>query len=138
MPPSDPDGSDGGRARILLVDDEAELVDAYVRLLARSGFKCVGALDLEHATRLIESGRFDLMITDLNLPRSSGLEIIRRARKAVPQVPVIVMTGHSTPDSARAAEAAGADACLLKPVSIAELVRVIRDSLKRHGSRRSS
>ena len=135
MPPSEHNPSNDARPRILLVDDEPELVDAYVRLLGRSGFECRGALDIERAASLLESGQYDLMITDLSLPRSSGLDIIRRAQRRIPHVPVIVMTGHSTPDSAKAAEEAGADACLLKPVSIAELVRVIHETLARHGER---
>jgi DNA-binding response OmpR family regulator len=120
------------RVRILLVDDERDLVDAYTRLLARAGYDCLGAFDHDQAIARIDAEPFDLMITDLSLPRHSGLEIIRRARSGARAVPVIVMTGHNTPDLNQAAREAGADTCLLKPVSITELTLVIRETLARH------
>jgi DNA-binding response OmpR family regulator len=133
MPQNDGNG-DGTplRVRILLVDDERDLVDAYTRLLARAGFDCLGAFDHDEAIAQIEAETFDLMITDLSLPRRSGLEIIRRARSGSRPVPVIVMTGHNTPDLTAAARDAGADTCLLKPFSITELTHVIRETLARH------
>jgi DNA-binding response OmpR family regulator len=131
MPQNNGDGSPR-RLRILLVDDERDLVDAYTRLLARVGYDCLGAFDHEQAIARIEAEAFDLMITDLSLPRRSGLEIIRRARSGSRPVPVIVMTGHNTPDLNAAARDAGADTCLLKPVSIKELTLVIRETLARH------
>ncbi len=133
MPESDRDGNGKApRARILLVDDERDLVDAYTRLLARAGFDCLGAFDHDQAITRIETEAFDLMITDLSLPRRSGLEIIRRARSGSRPMPVIVMTGHNTPDLNAAARDAGAETCLLKPVSIMELTLVIRETLARH------
>jgi DNA-binding response OmpR family regulator len=131
MPQNNGDGS-LRRLRILLVDDERDLVDAYTRLLARAGYDCLGAFDHDQAIARIEAEPFDLMITDLSLPRRSGLDIIRRARSGTRPVPVIVMTGHNTPDLNAAARDAGADTCLLKPVSIKELTLVIRETLARH------
>ena len=124
--------TDSAPPRVLLVDDERDLVDAYVRLLNRSGFNCDGAFNLEQASGLLDNHKFDLIITDLSLPHSSGLEIIKHARRGSPPIPVIVMTGYNSPEIVRAAAAAGADLCLLKPVSIVELVRTIRDTLARH------
>jgi DNA-binding response OmpR family regulator len=133
MPPNERDGiATPRRVRILLVDDERDLVDAYTRLLARAGYDCLGAFDHDQAIARIDAEPFDLMITDLSLPRSSGLEIIRRARSGARPFPVIVMTGHNTPDLNAAARDAGADTCLLKPVSITELTRVISETLARH------
>ncbi len=133
MPQNERDGeAPSRRVRILLVDDERDLVDAYTRLLARAGYDCLGAFDPDQAIARIDAELFDLMITDLSLPRRSGLEIIRRARSGARPVPVIVMTGHNTPDLNAAAREAGADTCLLKPVSIRELTLVIRETLARH------
>lgn len=120
------------KLRILLVDDERDLIDAYTRLLARAGFDCLCAFDHDEAIARIEQEAFDLMITDLSMPRSNGLEIIRRARSRSRPVPVIVMTGHSTPDLNAAARDAGANTCLSKPFSISELTRVIRETLASH------
>jgi CheY-like chemotaxis protein len=117
------------RARILIVDDERDLVDAYVRLLERSGHQCVGAFDANEAIQVIDAESFDLVITDLSLPDSSGIEIVRHARAKFKDTPIIVMSGHNTPDVNEAARAAGANISLLKPVSIAELQRVIGEAL---------
>ena len=68
------------QAKILIVDDERDLVDAYVRLLERSGHRCVGAFDASEAIRIIDAESPDLVITDLSLPDISGIEIIRHVR----------------------------------------------------------
>jgi DNA-binding response OmpR family regulator len=120
------------QAKLLIVDDERDLVDAYVRLLERAGHRCVGAFDAREAIELIDSDPPDLVLTDLSLPDSNGLEVIRHARAKSPLVPIIVMSGHNTQGMNEAALAAGANLCLLKPVSIAELKRVIGDALRRY------
>ena len=119
-------------AKILIVDDERDLVDAYVRLLERAGHRCVGAFGAHEAIDLIDADTPDLVLTDLSLPDSNGLEIIRHLRAKSAIIPIIVMSGHNTQGMNEAARAAGANLCLLKPVSIAELKRVIGDALKRY------
>jgi DNA-binding response OmpR family regulator len=121
----------GAKAKILIVDDERDLVDAYVRLLERSGHQCVGAFDANEAIQIIDSEPPDLVITDLSLPDTSGIEIIRHVRAKSATTPIIVMSGHNTPELYEAAKAAGANISLLKPVSIAELRRVIAEALAR-------
>ena len=120
------------KAKILIVDDERDLVDAYVRLLERAGHRCVGAFGAHEAIELIDAETPDLVLTDLSLPDSNGLEVIRHLRAKSAVVPIIVMSGHNTQGMNEAARAAGANLCLLKPVSIAELKRVIGDALKRY------
>ena len=120
------------KAKILIVDDERDLVDAYVRLLERAGHRCVGAFGAHEAIELIDNETPDLVLTDLSLPDSNGLEVIRHLRAKSAFVPIIVMSGHNTQGMNEAARAAGANLCLLKPVSIAELKRVIGDALKRY------
>jgi len=119
------------QANILIVDDERDLVDAYVRLLERSGHRCVGAFDAGEAIRIIDAESPDLVITDLSLPDISGIEVIRHVRAKSPITPIIVMSGHNTPELNKAAQAAGANLSLLKPVSIVELRRVIGEALAR-------
>ena len=120
------------KAKILIVDDERDLVDAYVRLLERAGHRCVGAFGAHEAIQMIDAETPDLVLTDLSLPDSNGLEVIRHLRAKSAIVPIIVMSGHNTQGMNEAARAAGANLCLLKPVSIAELKRVIGDALKRY------
>lgn len=89
------------QAKILIVDDERDLVDAYVRLLERSGYRCAGAFDASQALQIIDAEPPDLVITDLSLPDSSGIDIIRRVRAKLPVAPIIVMSGHNSPDSTK-------------------------------------
>lgn len=117
------------QAKILIVDDERDLVDAYVRLLERSGHRCLGAFSANEAIQIIDAESPDLLITDLSLPDSSGIEIIRHVRGKSSRTPIIVMSGHNTPELNEAARAAGANISLLKPVSIAVLRRVIGEAL---------
>ena len=119
------------QAKILIVDDERDLVDAYVRLLERSGLRCLAAFDANEAIQMIDAESPDLVITDLSLPDTSGIEIIRHVRAKSQATPIIVMSGHNTPELNEAARAAGANMSLLKPVSIAELRRVIGEALAR-------
>lgn len=116
-------------AKILIVDDERDLVDAYVRLLQRAGHSCLAAFDANEAIQLIDAESPDLVITDLSLPDTSGIEIIRHIRAKSATTPIIVMSGHNAPELNNAAHAAGANISLLKPVSIAELQRVIVEAL---------
>jgi DNA-binding response OmpR family regulator len=117
------------QATILIVDDERDLVDAYVRLLERGGHRCLGAFDAGEAIRLIDTESPDLVITDLGLSDTSGIEIIRHAREKSASTPIIVMSGHNTPELNKAAKSAGANISLLKPVSISDLRRVIGEAL---------
>jgi two-component system response regulator PilR (NtrC family) len=117
------------QATILIVDDERDLVDAYVRLLERAGHRCFGAFDANEAIQLIDAESPDLVITDLSLPDTSGIEVVRHIRSKSKDTPIIVMSGHNTPELNEAAHAAGANMSLLKPVSIAVLRRVIAEAL---------
>lgn len=126
------------KSKVLIVDDERDLVDAYVRLLERAGHRCVGAFSAAEAIATIDSEEPDLVLTDLSLPTTSGLQIIRHVRAKSKILPVIVMSGTNTPDTNEAATAAGATMCLLKPVSIVELTRVIGDALARYHAARAT
>jgi two-component system response regulator PilR (NtrC family) len=117
------------QAKILIVDDERDLVDAYMRLLERAGHRCFGAFDASEAIQIIDAESLDLVITDLSLPDTSGIEVVRHIRSKSKDTPIIVMSGHNTPELNQAAHAAGASMSLLKPVSIAVLRRVIAEAL---------
>jgi len=96
------------QAKILIVDDERDLVDAYMRLLERAGHRCFGAFDASEAIQIIDAESLDLVITDLSLPDTSGIEVVRHIRSKSKDTPVIVMSGHNTPELNQAAHAAGA------------------------------
>ncbi|MGC1677887.1 MAG: response regulator [Candidatus Binataceae bacterium] len=115
---------------ILIVDDEADLVDSYARMLARSGYCCLPAFNGEQAMALFDREHPDLIVTDLNLPAASGIEVIRHAHETSPSTPIIAITGHSAARMTDAAQRAGANVCLQKPVELAELDAMVRAALR--------
>lgn len=117
-------------SRILIVDDEPDLVDSYARMLARSGHCCLPAFNGEQAMALFDREHPDLIVTDLNLPAASGIEVIRHAHETSPSTPIIAITGHSSGGMSDAAQKAGASVCLQKPVGLAELDALVRTALR--------
>ena len=109
--------------RILLVDDDAALGGYLVRVLhQRGGFDAVHELDPVGALRRVETEQWDLLITDIELPGMSGLELLERVRELVPGLPVAVITGHPSVDYAVSALRGAAAEFLFKPVSPGDLV----------------
>ena len=118
--------------RILLVDDDRELIDLLAFALRRAGLEPIGAHDAGSATRLFDERRPDLVVLDINLGASSGLEVLRELRRRA-AVPVIMLTAlDSEEDKVRGLEA-GADDYLTKPFSHRELIARIRAQLRRSG-----
>src|SRR5262249_62420060 len=78
--------------RILIVDDEPDMVENCARILRRSGHRCLTATDPRRALALLESERPDLVLTDLKMPEVDGLAVLRRTPKNKPTPPLIVIT----------------------------------------------
>jgi DNA-binding NtrC family response regulator len=116
--------------RILVVDDEPDMVENCTRLLRRAGYRILGTTDAERALALLESERPDLLLTDLKMPGIDGLELMRRARDLDPALPVIVITAFASIDSAVAAIKAGAFDYLPKTFSVDELTVVVERALR--------
>lgn len=110
--------------KILIADDEEDLAATCARFLVRLGYKCLQAFDAEHAVELLATEEPDLMITDIQLPDGSGLEIARHVRQTRPYLPVIVITAYDRPGVAKAVHDAGADFYLPKPFSLSDLAEV--------------
>ncbi|HVP30781.1 MAG TPA: sigma-54 dependent transcriptional regulator [Myxococcota bacterium] len=105
------------RASILVVDDDTRVGNVVRRFLERSGHEAEYANDPEEALRLLRERRFDLVLTDLMMPRIDGLELLRRAKLLRPSCEVIVMTAFATVGTAREALKRGAIDYLTKPFS---------------------
>ena len=117
--------------RILVVEDEADLVVTYDRLLRREGYRVMTAASLAEGLRAIESSKPALVISDLRLPDGDGMGIIRAARALDPPPPVIVVTAFASQAVRDAALASGASAFLAKPFPAAVLLRLVQDELGR-------
>ena len=109
-------------ARILLVDDDAALGKYLARVLTRAGFEVTHELDSGDALHRIETEPWDLLITDIELPGMTGLELLDRVRQHLHDLPVAVLTGNPTVDYAVSALRNSAGEFLQKPIVAADLV----------------
>ncbi len=116
--------------RILIVDDEPDMVDNCARILRRAGHRCLTATDPRRALALLESERPDLLLTDLKMPEVDGLQLLRRAHELDPALPVIVVTAFATIESAVAAVKEGAFDYLPKTFSVDQLTIVVDRALR--------
>ncbi|MGH7838060.1 MAG: sigma-54-dependent transcriptional regulator, partial [Candidatus Binataceae bacterium] len=117
---------------ILIVEDEAKLRRLLELQLAEEGFLPQSAGEAEEGLRLLNRGKFDLVVSDFKLPGMSGLEFLGAVKRINGNLPVIIMTAYGTVESAVEAMKAGAGDYVLKPFSLAELVLVIRKELAAH------
>jgi len=117
-------------SRVLVVDDEAAIRKVVHDALAKAGHHVETAVDGEEAQALFASGEFDLVITDLNMPRVNGLELVRRIRTESP-VPILVLTVRQEEREKVRLLDAGADDYVTKPFGTAELVARARALLRR-------
>ena len=91
------------RPRILMVDDEPNTCRILAMQLSRSGYEVECVHDAASALEKLASDPFDLVLTDLMMEDMSGLDLLRRIRGADNDVPVIILTGHESLESAIAA-----------------------------------
>ncbi len=120
MDTNDPDQQPG---RILLIDDDPALGGYLTRVLrARGGFDVAYELDSAAALRRLATEDWDLLITDIELPGMTGLELLERVRELHPSLPVAVLTGNPTIDYAVSALRSSAAEFLQKPITAEALV----------------
>ncbi len=118
----------GGRERILFIDDEELLVELGRDMLERLGYSVTALTDSDEALRLfsLDPSRFDLVITDQTMPHLTGLTLARELLVIREDIPIILCTGHSDAVSPKTAEAAGIREFLMKPLIRHELAEAIR------------
>jgi DNA-binding NtrC family response regulator len=119
------------RARVLIVDDEANARTALAELLRDEGFGVETAADGFKALPKLEEFAPDLVLTDLCMPGMSGLDLMKKARELDPETVSVVMTAHGAVDTAVAAMRQGAADYLTKPIIVDELLIIIDRELER-------
>jgi len=113
---------------VLVVDDE-EIIRDFLFEVLNDDFEVSTASDGDEAINMIKESNFDLVITDLKMPRVSGDEVVKFARQTDPDAKVIVITGYSSLYSVSKSANHGASAFLSKPFSIKELMQTVSDCL---------
>lgn len=114
------------QARILLVEDDIDLLMLMCKVLEKRGYSTVAVTTAEEALQLIQSEKFHIIITDISLPGLNGIEMVRLIRQRDPLIQVIVMTGLSAMQNAIEALELGVSEYLVKPlVNMGELIKAI-------------
>lgn len=115
------------RALILVVDDEEAMLEVYQDTLARLGVEVVAKGDPREAAALFDkNGHFDLVLLDLRMPHVDGLTLLQQIRKGHPGLPVIVITGYPSKESAERCRQLGALHYIRKPFDPEDLLRRVR------------
>src|SRR2546430_11278279 len=109
------------RGRVLLVDDQPSILASYSRALAHAGFEVTEASGGDEAFRRLESAPFDVVLTDLLVPKISGLAFLENLHAFSPELPVIVMFDKQSNEIAVEAAELGAMQSLVKPIGPALL-----------------
>jgi signal transduction histidine kinase len=117
------------QASILIVDDEAAQMQALCDTLRATGFKTRGFTEPEAALSALATDRFDVLLSDLNMPGFDGISLLREALKIDPDVVGIIMTGQGTIDTAIGAMKTGAFDYILKPFSLSAILPVLARAL---------
>jgi PAS domain S-box-containing protein len=116
--------------RLLVIDDNRELVDNLVDIFVARGFDVYVSPSAREGLRYARGAGFDLAFVDVNLPDSSGLELLPALRAAAPLGEVVLMTGHATIDSAIAAVRGGAFHYVVKPFKPDDLIATAESALR--------
>ena len=122
-------------ARLLVVDDEPNIVELLSASLRFAGFDVATAPDGQQALRLLESFQPDLVVLDVMMPGIDGFEVVRRMRESKHPAPVLFLTARDATEDKIAGLTLGGDDYITKPFSLEEVVARIRAVLRRaHGS----
>jgi DNA-binding response OmpR family regulator len=113
-------------ARILVVDDDPLLLELLVDTLTAIGYEALPAADGSIALDILHNDIFDLMITDIKMPRIDGLQLLKKVKRHYPSMPVLFITGVASQEIIGHAEA---DGFLAKPFRIAHIEELIEQTL---------
>jgi two-component system, NtrC family, response regulator HydG len=116
--------------RILVADDQDMMRDSLASTLVREGHEVVAATDGAMALTKLSGAKFDLMITDLKMPKMTGIELLAEARKIRPEMPVVLMTAFASVQTAVEAMKLGAYDYIQKPFDGDEIKMLVERTLE--------
>ncbi len=119
--------------KVLLVDDEASLVEAMRRILVLEGYEVRTAVSGKEAIKACQGESFDIVFLDVNMPDLNGLETYKRLREIVPGIPVVMITGYGRSLKPLIEEAIqiGVKGCIDKPFKIGQVIESIKTYVPR-------
>ncbi|ATC63508.1 hypothetical protein CMV30_05805 [Nibricoccus aquaticus] len=122
---SDQGAAGGGGGRILFADDDVAVRDALAEVLRRHGFECVCVASGAEAVAALEGGDYDVLLSDIHMPGNVGLELIESVPALVAGMPVVLLTGRPTVETAARSVRLAVAAYLTKPPEMEELLSVL-------------
>jgi signal transduction histidine kinase/ActR/RegA family two-component response regulator len=117
-------------ARILVIDDEAAVRDILSRMLKTQGHQVVAASDGEEGIERFGGEAFDLVLTDLGMPKVSGWEVGKALKKMNPKVPVAIITGWGMELNREKMRESGIDLIISKPFNVDQVIQVVSEALE--------
>ena len=116
---------------ILVVDNEKSLRDLLMIMLEKEGYKVMTASSGDAAVSLVRENVFDLVITDIRMPRSSGIGVLESVNDIRPNTPVIMMTAYATAETAVEAMKKGAYDYIAKPFKVEDLLLMVKNAVEK-------
>ena len=117
-------------AKVLIVDDEKSIRRTLGEFLREAGYEVAEADDADSALAQLRAAAFDVVVTDIVLPRVTGVELLGLISAAAPDVQVVMMTGEPTVETATEALRLGAVDYLFKPITKAAILRVVTNAAR--------
>ncbi|HEX2860073.1 MAG TPA: response regulator [Lacunisphaera sp.] len=128
MNPRAPDS----RGRVLFADDDRAAREGLAEMLRRLGYTCETVADAGEAVEKLRGGAFEALISDIHMPGNTALELVERAVAAVPGLPVILLTGRPSVETAARSVRLPVAAYLTKPPDLEELTKVLDHAIMGH------
>ena len=120
-------------SRVLVIDDDVDLLESVVRFLGRFGYTCLTASSGTEAVAFMKVEAADVVVTDLHMPGIDGVAVTRHARDHCPPIPVVLMTAYPTPEAQLQLQEAGGVVHVAKPFRNADLLNAVRRALGASG-----
>jgi DNA-binding response OmpR family regulator len=120
------------RYNVLVVDDQETMRNFIAALLSRRGHSCFEADNGVEALRKALADKFDAVITDIVMPEMDGITLTKELLKRIPNLPIMVMTGHDDESSSVTAISAGAKEFIKKPFSYGEFTLRFHKMMRDH------
>lgn len=117
--------------KILVVEDDKELLSLFKHVLIKNGYDAVGAGNGQEALELLDSEYFDMIISDIMMPVMDGYELVRALREAGNSIPVMMITAKDAFDDMRLGFLSGTDDYMVKPINTNEMILRVGALLRR-------
>ncbi len=123
------------KIKVLLVDDEAEFVETLANRLRMRDVEANSVLNGEQALSALKKEEPDVIVLDLKMPGMDGIEVLRRAKEAYPNVEIIMLTGHGSEKDEEVARSLGVFNYMKKPADLKSLMQFIKGAFDRRMSK---